>query len=48
MLAHAIWATSVMRNGSDKARAGFHHYSLVVWVIWLVPYIGGMALGMGS
>lgn len=48
MLAHAIWATAVMRRGSDKARAGFHHYSLVVWVIWLVPYIGGMALGMGS
>jgi hypothetical protein len=25
---------------------GFHRYSLVVWLIWLVPYFGGMYLGM--
>jgi uncharacterized repeat protein (TIGR03987 family) len=46
MLAHAIWATWVTRKGSEKARRGFHRYSLVVWLIWLVPYFGGMYLGM--
>jgi len=46
MLAHAIWATRVSRSGSEEARRGFHRYSLVVWLIWLVPYIGGMILGM--
>lgn len=46
MLAHAAWATRVARRGSEADRAGFHRYSLVVWVVWLVPYFGGMALGM--
>jgi hypothetical protein len=32
--------------GSEQVRAGFHRYSIVVWLIWLVPYIGGMYLGM--
>ena len=46
MLAHAIWATRVARKGSEEARVGFHRYSLLVWLIWLVPYFGGMYLGM--
>ena len=46
MLAHAIWATVVIRRGSDEVRAGFHRYSLIVWLIWLVPYFGGMYAGM--
>jgi len=48
MLAHAIWATRVVRKGSDKARRRFHRFSLVVWGIWLIPYIGGMFLGMAG
>lgn len=46
MLAHAIWATRVTRKGSEKARQEFHRYSLFVWIVWLVPYFGGMYLGM--
>jgi uncharacterized repeat protein (TIGR03987 family) len=46
MLAHAIWATRVVRVGSDRVRRGFHRYSLVVWLVWLVPYFGGVYLGM--
>lgn len=46
MLAHAVWATRVARSGSEALRAGFHRYSLAVWGLWLVPYFGGMALGM--
>ena len=46
MLAHAVWATRVAWRGSEAARVGFHRYSLVVWSLWLVPYFGGMALGM--
>lgn len=46
MLAHAIWATWVARKGSEEARIGFHRYSLIVWLIWLIPYFGGMYLGM--
>lgn len=46
MLAHAIWATRVARTGSAEMRGGFHRYSLFVWLVWLVPYLGGMYLGM--
>ena len=46
MLVHAVWATWTARRGSEPARSGFHRYSLVVWLIWLVPYFGGMVLGM--
>jgi uncharacterized repeat protein (TIGR03987 family) len=45
MLVHAIWATRVAGAGAEEARAGFHRYSLFVWLVWLVPYIGGMYLG---
>lgn len=46
MLAHAIWATRVVKAGTESAKIRFHRFSLVVWTIWLVPFIGGMFLGM--
>ncbi|NJD20743.1 MAG: TIGR03987 family protein [Gemmatimonadetes bacterium] len=46
MLAHAAWATRVVRRNDEGLRRRFHRYSLVVWCVWLVPYIGGMILGM--
>jgi uncharacterized repeat protein (TIGR03987 family) len=46
MLIHATWATYTVRNGSENLRKRFHTYSLIVWLIWLVPYIGGMIMGM--
>jgi uncharacterized repeat protein (TIGR03987 family) len=46
MFAHAIWATRVARQGTDETRRGFHRYSLLVWLVWLVPYFGGAYLGM--
>jgi uncharacterized repeat protein (TIGR03987 family) len=46
MLIHAIWATIVVRKGLENSRKQFHKYSLIVWLIWLVPYFGGMIMGM--
>lgn len=46
MLVHAIWATYVVRRGSEAAKSSFHRFSLIVWLVWLVPYFGGMMLGM--
>ncbi len=48
MLAHAIWATWVSRSGSEEQRRNFHRYSLVVWMIWLVPYFLGWYMGMSG
>lgn len=47
MLAHAAWATWTVLRGSPEARGRFHRFSVVVWAVWLVPYLGGMVLGMG-
>ena len=46
MFAHAIWGTWVIRKEKEHLRKIFHRYSLLVWLIWLIPYIGGMYLGM--
>ena len=46
MLFHAAWATSVIFKNDEKLRKNFHRFSLVVWLIWLVPYFGGMYIGM--
>lgn len=48
MLAHAVWATLVIRKGSEKSKKGFHKYSLFVWLVWLIPYFGGVYLGMNK
>lgn len=46
MLLHAAWATWVIIKGSEKLRIKFHRFSIIVWLIWLIPYFGGMYLGM--
>jgi uncharacterized repeat protein (TIGR03987 family) len=46
MLIHAIWATYVVIKGRENSRRQFHSYSLIVWLIWLIPYFGGMIMGM--
>lgn len=46
MLIHAVWATFVVIKGRENSRRQFHSYSLIVWLIWLIPYFGGMIMGM--
>ena len=46
MLAHATWATVVIKRGLEDMKVRFHRYSIFVWLIWLVPYFGGMLMGM--
>lgn len=46
MALHAGWATWVLRMGTPEQRASFHRYSVAVWTLWLVPYLGGMVAGM--
>jgi len=48
MLIHAIWATRVVIKNNKKLRISFHKFSIVVWLIWLIPYFGGMYLGMNQ
>ena len=46
MMIHAIWATVVLVKKDEKAIKNFHRFSLVVWFIWLIPYLSPMILSM--
>jgi uncharacterized repeat protein (TIGR03987 family) len=46
MLIHAVWATAVLARRDEEASRTLHKFSIVVWVIWLVPFILGMIMGM--
>jgi len=46
MLGNSIWATYVYRTKDEKALNIFTRFSVVVWLIWLFPFIGGMLLAM--
>jgi len=48
MLIHATWATVVIRKGGENILSTFHRYSLFVWLIWLIPYFGGMYVSMSK
>lgn len=46
MLFHALWATWVLYKNDEAKKAAFHKFSIVVWVIWLIPYVIGAMIGM--
>jgi len=47
MLVHAAWASVVLIRKDEKAIANFHRFSVLVWIIWLVPYFTGFFVSMG-
>ena len=47
MLVHAIWATIVLIRKDERWINNFHKFSVVVWLIWLVPYLSPMIIGLG-
>ncbi len=46
MAFHAIWAIFVLIRKDEKMQKVFHKFSLLVWLIWLIPYISGVFAGM--
>lgn len=46
MLFHTIWATVVATRNNAYTKQRFHKISILVWFIWLVPFITGAILGM--
>lgn len=46
MLFHALWATWVIYKNDEAKKKFFHKFSIIVWVIWLIPYFVGMFIGM--
>ncbi|NOR90880.1 MAG: TIGR03987 family protein [Anaerolineales bacterium] len=47
MFVHAAWASIVLIRKNESAIANFHRFSVLVWVIWLVPYFTGFFVSMG-
>jgi len=45
MLIHAIWATIVVIKNQEQARKNFHKFSIIVWIIWLIPMVSGIIFG---
>jgi len=46
MAAHLGWAIVTMVRNREPELLTFHRFSVVVWAIWLVPYITGMLSAM--
>lgn len=46
MAVHFTWAVVVLARQRPNELAGFHRFSVVVWAIWLVPYLAGAASAM--
>ena len=46
MLVHAVRATVVLVIKNEKAITNFHHFSVFVWVVWLIPYLTGFFASM--
>lgn len=46
MLGHALWATIVLLKKQEKWIEKFHKFSIVVWLVWLVPFFTGMINAM--
>lgn len=46
MMIHTIWATVIIIKNNPKQILNFHKFSVIVWLIWLIPYFTGFFSGM--
>ncbi|GAA1843917.1 HsmA family protein [Microbacterium koreense] len=48
MAVHLVWAIVVLARGRPREIHTFHRFSIVVWAIWLIPYIAGAVGSMAG
>jgi uncharacterized repeat protein (TIGR03987 family) len=48
MFIHAVWAGVVLFRKDEQAIQNFHKFSVVVWVIWLIPYFSPMIFSLNN
>jgi uncharacterized repeat protein (TIGR03987 family) len=46
MVVHAVWASVVVARRDERAITTFHRFSVLVWLIWLIPYFTGFFISM--
>jgi len=48
MFIHAVWAAVVLVRKNEKAIINFHKFSVIVWLIWLIPYFSPMFFNLAG
>jgi uncharacterized repeat protein (TIGR03987 family) len=48
MFIHALWAGIVLRKKDENALLNFHKFSVIVWLIWLIPYFSPMFFALAE
>jgi uncharacterized repeat protein (TIGR03987 family) len=46
MFLHALWAAVVLIRKDEKWITRFHRLSIFVWIVWLVPYVSQIFIGI--
>ena len=46
MFIHAVWALVVLIKKDEKSLTNFHKFSVIVWLIWLIPYFSPMLFSL--
>lgn len=46
LIGHTIWATAILILRSDQAFYRFQEFSVLIWLVWLVPYFTGLLSGL--
>ena len=48
MFVHAVWAFVVLRRRDPAALRTFHRFSILVWAVWLIPYVSPMFFAIAT
>lgn len=48
MFLHACWALLVLIQNEERRLTRFHRFSLLVWAIWLIPYLSPMFIKLST
>lgn len=46
MFGHAVWASVALFRRQENVLKNFHKFSILVWAIWLIPFVSGLIAAM--
>lgn len=46
MLFHCVWGSWALIRNNESQQKIFHKYSLIIWIVWLVPYLISIMLAI--
>jgi uncharacterized repeat protein (TIGR03987 family) len=48
MIFHTLWATQVLHSTNNHLKNNFHKFSIIVWLIWLIPMTTGIVISVSK